>query len=97
MARTSLENLVEEATYGRIARASTWRAERMTPLSGRVDVEVWHYDTKMISLQRRDGEWYAFPCSKGWGSVSDKQGVGKILRGVGCVNANSYNELHDGQ
>ena len=97
MARTSLENLVEEAAYGRIARASTWRAERMTPLSGRVNVDVWHYDTKMISLLFQNGQWHAFPCSKGWGSVSDKQGVGKILRGVGCVNANSYNELHNGQ
>ena len=52
---------------------------------------VFHYGTEMIRFVRADfihvdgqlepGRWTVVPVSTGWGSVSDQQGVNKVLGG----------------
>lgn len=91
---TNLARLVEVAERRGDAVASSWRAERSerVGVGGRID--VWHYDTLMLRLERWTTGWYARPISEGWGSISDKQGVGKILVGCRALNARSYRELY---
>ena len=47
------------------------------------DRDIYHYSTRMGFI--RDGNFYQV--SDGWGSVSDKQGIRKILRSLGQKNA----------
>lgn len=48
---------------------------------------VYHYGTEMGRFQYEPSEsnWEFFPISTGWGSVSDQQGMNKILKGFGWV------------
>ena len=93
---TRLDKMVESALESkrRYAVASSWRAEVMTPPDERAEVYVFHYSTLMFRLRKRDGAWYAEPISNGRGSMSDRCGVVKILRGVQCANAGSYADLY---
>lgn len=78
--RTNLSNLLNasQANPGKDIHASSWCAN--TGPSG--DTDVWHYATLMVTFSREnDGSLDACPVSPGWGSMSDKQGIGKILRG----------------
>lgn len=89
--RATLSTLVLSAhVHGRAeASGGRWVARRHA--DGGVD--VWHYQTLMVTLRNRHGYWYAAPMGSGWGSQTDKVGVGKVLRGCQCVNAGSYREL----
>lgn len=90
--RTNLASLVDTAYERGRATASSWKAESVGNT-----VWVWHYDTCMIRLERWTTGWYVRPLSAGWGSMSDKQGIGKILSGCLALNARSYRELYDGK
>jgi len=51
---------------------------------------VYHYGTEMGRFvncheYRHLDSWYFVPTSVGWGSVSDQQGMNKILSGFGWV------------
>ena len=46
---------------------------------------VYHYGTEMGRFAMEDSVWYFVPTSVGWGSVSDQQGMNKILSGFGWV------------
>lgn len=87
--RTNLASLVNVAAESGRATASSWKAESVGDT-----VWVWHYDTCMIRLERWTTGWYVRPLDAGWGSVSDKQGIGKILVGCRALNARSYRELY---
>lgn len=96
---TRLDNMVQTAldSKRRYALASSWRAEVVTPRTSLTPaVNVWHYDTLMFTVRKHDGEWYAYPIDFGWGSVSDVQGVNKILLGLRCANVHSYGQLYEG-
>lgn len=48
--------------------------------------EVWHYGTLMGHFVRvgfTGSDWFFEPVSTGWGSVSDQQGMNKMLKGYG--------------
>lgn len=45
--------------------------------------EVWHYSTLMGVFSHEHGSWSFYPVSTGWGSVSDQQGMNKIIHGYG--------------
>lgn len=75
------------------ASGGRWRAERVDDFT----VEVWHYRTLMVSFRFENhdrGVVYAHPVNRGWGSQTDKSGVGGMLREVRAVNARSYSELY---
>ena len=93
---TRLARLVEAAERRGDAIASTWRAERTSANYYGVGshIDIWHHKTLMLRLERWTTGWYAHPVSEGRGSVSDKQGVGKILVGCRALNARSYRELY---
>jgi len=44
---------------------------------------VYHYGTEMGRFALADNVWYFVPTSVGWGSVSDQQGMNKILANYG--------------
>ena len=69
------EAIVQAARTKGTAKASggAWHAT----LRGDGAVTVGHYATDMIEILP-NGE--VIPISRGWGSVSDKQGINKILR-----------------
>ena len=67
--------------------ASSRRAERC---EGETVVDIYHYATLMLSVHD-DGK--VTPISKGWGSMSDKKGVRKILTNV---NALGYADVYKG-
>ena len=97
---TSIPNLVTAASSlpdgigWAQASGGRWSASRRD-ISGILTVNVYHYSTLMLSLERRlDGSWWAVGQSRGWGSQTDKVGVGRVLRGCGAVNAGSYRELY---
>lgn len=96
---TRLDNMVETALHSkrRYAIASSWRAEVVTPRTRtEPQVNVWHYDTLMFCVRKYNGDWFAYPIDSGLGSVSDKQGVNKILLGIRCANVHSYKQLFEG-
>ena len=70
------------------AKAGHWEAHR--DMTGHV--RVYHYRTLMFRIHLPTQE--VIPISRGWASVSDKQGVGKILRGFG-LNL-SYKDVYEG-
>jgi len=65
------------------------RLSALSPLNGTARGEirsVWHHGTLMGSFRlTKQGEWEFTPISRGWGSVSDQQGMNKILKGFGWV------------
>ena len=70
------------------ARAGNWSAHR----DGTGFVSVYHYQTIMFRIYLPTQE--VVPISRGWASISDKQGVGKILKGFG-LNL-SYKDVYEG-
>ncbi len=86
-------------TGERAAQASSWRmVDRYTweprtlagvqlspfPGKGYGEREIWHYATLMATIVfGQDGEFTVHPVSTGWGSVTDQQGMNKILSGCG--------------
>lgn len=70
------------------AKAGHWEAHR--DMTGHVNVV--HHRTLMFRICLTTKE--VIPISRGWGSMSDKQGVGKILRGYG-LNL-SYKDVYEG-
>jgi hypothetical protein len=56
--------------------ASSWRA---VCYEGQLLVDIYHYGTLMLCVH--DDETVT-PISRGWGSMSDKKGVRKILTNV---------------
>jgi hypothetical protein len=90
MAGVNLTNLIQVTADSPSGsrKAGRWQAVR----DGDGTVVVWHYGTAMFRYfpDRR----LAVPISGGWGSMSDRQGVGKLLRGAGCRNAISFRELY---
>lgn len=59
----------------------------LSPLNGtaRGEIrEVWHYGTLMGTFRlTKQNAWEFMPISTGWGSVSDQQGMNKILANYG--------------
>ena len=79
--RATLENLVAVAeTYGESeASAGRWWATRSyDEFTGDMTITVGHFSTVMLNIT--DG--VVVPLSKGWGSMTDKQGIRKILRHI---------------
>jgi hypothetical protein len=68
--------------------AENLRIWRLSPLNrafrGEVR-EVWHYGTLMgaFVLTKDEQSWEFTPISAGWGSVSDQQGMNKIIANYG--------------
>jgi len=70
-----ITNLItNEIKTGRTLKASSWRAVQVSD-SRR---EIWHYATLMAVLNGSNFQ----QVSEGWGSMSDKHGMGKLRRGV---------------
>ena len=70
-----------------------WRAERLDDFT----VFVWHYSTLMVAFHFESvdrGLVYARAINAGWGSRSDRVGIGDMLRDVRAHNAGSYRELY---
>jgi len=88
---TNQSNLIHKAITSPRghAKAGHWEAHRdyYSPY-----VSVFHYRTLMFRIHRPTKE--VIPISRGWASVSDKQGVSKILRGFG-INL-SYKDVYEG-
>ena len=84
--QTNLIHRTLSSTSG-YAKAGNWSAHR----DGTGHVSVYHYSTIMFRIYLPTQE--VIPISRGWASVSDKQGVGKILRGF---NLNlSYKDVYE--
>lgn len=89
--RSNLDNLINttfKVRLGDYVHASTWRALRH--MSRPQVVVVYHHTTVMFeydAVQRK-----VTPLNSGWGSRSDKDGVRKILAGVGIHT--SYKDLY---
>ena len=82
--RTNMLNLVSVARSKGDATASTWRAYRSV-VNGAIVVK--HYDTHMISVMPDDT---VVAVDKGWGSMTDKCGIRKILTNV---NGKGYADI----
>jgi hypothetical protein len=92
MTRANQSTLIATAQRKGEATASSWRAY-YRPRTGRLPayVEVWHYAHPMFRVEtvQRTVE----PVSRGYGSMTDKCGVRKILAGYGIHMG--YNELYE--
>ena len=82
----------EIATAARTSRTGTAQASGgawHATLTGSGSVIIGHYATSMIEIQD-DGT--VVPINRGWGSVSDKQGINKVLRyeGAGVLYADLF-------
>ena len=90
MSNVNQSNLIHKAKTSPRghAKAGHWEAHRDN--TGHVNVVHWH--TLMFRVCLTTDE--VIPISRGWGSISDKQGVGKILRGYG-LNL-SYKDVYEG-
>jgi len=82
--RASQETLVAVARSKGRAVASSWQALRDDDTDS---VGVWHYGTLMV-LVHADNT--VTPVSHGWGSMTDKCGIRKILR---KVNGQGYRDI----
>lgn len=85
--QTNLIHRAISSTSG-YAKAGKWSAHR----DGTGFVSVYHYSTLMFRIYLPTEE--VVPISRGWASISDKQGVGKILKGFG-LNL-SYKDVYEG-
>jgi hypothetical protein len=90
-----VRELPEQAFHYGSASASNgrWVARRVDDWT----VEVWHYRTLMVRFLFENvdrGVVYAQPVSRGWGSQTDKVGIGGMLQQVRASNARSYRELY---
>jgi hypothetical protein len=57
---------------GKTVKASSWRAVEVEGVR-----QIWHYSTLMAEIANGT----LTQVSNGWGSMSDKQGMGKIRKG----------------
>lgn len=87
---TTLARLVDTANRKGRASASDgrWTARREGSA-----VIVRHFTTDMIAVDTITRD--VTPISRGWGSMTDKIGVGRVLRGFGIVG--SYASVFGGQ
>ena len=77
-------------TFGdslRPRKVSTWSYWDTMDSDGSVRI-VYHYGTEMGRFEnyhhgKHPDSWYFVPVSTGWGSVSDQQGMNKILQNFG--------------
>jgi len=70
---TTLDNMLDAIKYDDYVVNST---EAWSFIKRRGEKELWHYTTKMLKIQNDDK---IIPINEGWGSVSDKQGINKIM------------------
>lgn len=95
---TSLQNLVERCIQrGDSAHASNgrWVAE-MVFTNTFPTVAITHHSTLMLAIRvREDGSFIPVALDRGWGSVSDKAGINKILQGIGSYLR--YNDLYSNE
>lgn len=71
----NITNLItNEIKPGKTLKASSWRAEQVS----KTRREIWHYSTLMATLE---GKTFT-QVSRGWGSISDGQGLSKLRKGV---------------
>lgn len=83
-------NMVHLArTRVRTIHAGAWAAVPENVGHG-ITVTVYHYSTPMFTVYP-NGD--AVGIDRGWGSMSDKCGVGRILRGAGA-NVTTYAALY---
>jgi hypothetical protein len=82
--RANQETLVAVARRHGKAVASSWRAYRDNDSGA---VLVWHYDTLMLEI---DDDNTVRGISGGWGSMTDKCGIRKILTNV---NGQGYRQI----
>lgn len=87
--RTSIPLLIPAALRHGRATASSGRWWSYRGDDGRVI--VGHYGATMLAYDPATGEVEGL--SRGWGSMTDKCGIGKVLRGAGAVNASTYAAL----
>ena len=87
---TNQSNLIHKAIASPRGHAKAGRWEAHRDMTGHVNVV--HYRTLMFRIYLPTKE--VIPISRGWASISDKQGVGKILRGYG-LNL-SYKDVYEG-
>ena len=87
---TNQTNLIHKAIASPRGHAKAGRWEAHRDMTGHVNVV--HYRTLMFRIYLPTKE--VIPISRGWASISDKQGVGKILRGYG-LNL-SYKDVYEG-
>ena len=67
---------------GRTVKVSSWSFYDRSTDDG-AQREVWHYGTLMGVFEDIGQGWEFYPVSTGWGSVSDQQGMNKIMHGHG--------------
>lgn len=78
--RATLPTLLDVASKtSKKVVASSWKAQRHATRPH--IITVWHYTTVMFQYDM--AQQNVIPINEGWGSTSDKQGVRKILSGVG--------------
>lgn len=89
--RSNLAMLAEHAChYGR-ATASDGRWQAWQDTDGLVYVR--HYARTMVAISPTTGE--VIGLDRGYGSMTDKCGIGRILRGF-RANVSTYREVFDG-
>jgi hypothetical protein len=83
------EAIAEAARTSRTGTAQASGGAWHATLTESGSVIIGHYATSMMEIQD-DGS--VIPISRGWGSVSDKQGINKILRyeGAGVLYADIF-------
>jgi len=88
--RTNLARLIATAVKHGRASASDgrWQAYKRGGL-----IVVRHFSTEMIEIDPTTGE--VFGISRGWGSMTDKCGIGRIMRGAGIPG--NYATVFGGQ
>ena len=79
-----LADIGELATFrssGKVRKVSSWSFYD----NDNMERVVYHYGTEMgrFQFEPSDAIWYFVPTSTGWGSVSDQQGMNKILANYG--------------
>jgi hypothetical protein len=85
-------NLIKEAIKkGKEVEAGAWWGYLSEDRWGQW-VTVGHYNTKLLRVSTDFNT--VQPLEEGWGSISDKQGIRKILKGIEVEL--SYNELYEG-
>lgn len=95
--RSNLTQLITDAVHHGRATASggkweAWREDDDDPDS-RGYVYVRHYRTIMLAYDIATNE--ATGLDRGWGSMTDKCGIGQMLRGHGARQS-TYREVFDG-
>lgn len=86
--RSSLPCLIGDAM--RHGRATASEGRWVAEWSEDGYVVVWHHRTAMIAYHPATGD--ALGLSRGWGSMTDKCGIARVLRGVGARQS-TYREV----